>query len=104
MAAEHGLTFRTATGAELETRDWTALRAFYVENVDRHGGHAYLSAAFFGIARETLGHRLVATLAYQGKKPVAGTINFEKGAHLYGHYWGCLADFQMLHFELCYYR
>ena len=104
VAAEHGLTFRTATGAELETRDWTALRAFYVENVDRHGGHAYLSAAFFEIARETLGHRLVATLAYQGKKPVAGTINFEKGAHLYGRYWGCLADFQMLHFELCYYQ
>ena len=104
VAAEHGLTFRTATGAELETRDWTALRAFYVENVDRHGGHAYLSAEFFEIARATLGHRLVATLAYQGKKPVAGTINFEKGAHLYGRYWGCLADFQMLHFELCYYQ
>ena len=104
VAAEHGLTFRTATGAELETRDWAALRAFYVENVDRHGGHAYLSAEFFEIARETLGHRLVATLAYHGNKPVAGTINFEKGAHLYGRYWGCLADFQMLHFELCYYQ
>jgi predicted N-acyltransferase len=104
VAAEHGLTFRTASGAELETRDWTALRAFYVENVDRHGGHAYLSADFFEIARQTLGHRLVATLAYDGERPVAGTINFEKGAHLYGRYWGCLADFQMLHFELCYYQ
>jgi uncharacterized protein len=104
VAAEHGLTFRTAAGAELEARDWTALRAFYVENVDRHGGHAYLSAEFFQIARETLGHRLVATLAHHGTTPVAGTINFEKGAHLYGRYWGCLADFQMLHFELCYYQ
>jgi predicted N-acyltransferase len=104
VAAEHGLTFRTATGAELETRDWKALRAFYVENVDRHGGHAYLSAQFFEIARETLADRWVSTLAYHGTKPVAGTINFEKGAHLYGRYWGCLADFQMLHFELCYYQ
>jgi len=104
VAAEHGLTFRTATGAELETRDWTALRAFYVANVDRHGGHAYLSEAFFELARETLAHRLVATLAYKGTQPVAGTINFEKGAHLYGRYWGCLDDFQMLHFELCYYQ
>jgi uncharacterized protein len=104
VAAEHGLTFRTATGAELEARDWKALRAFYVENVDRHGGHAYLSAEFFEIARETLGHRWVSTLAYHGGKPVAGTINFERGAHLYGRYWGCLADFQMLHFELCYYQ
>jgi uncharacterized protein len=104
VAAAHGLRFRTATGSELEPRDWQALRAFYVENVERHGGIAYLSDAFFDIARETLAHRLVATIAYRGSQPVAGTINFEKGAHLYGRYWGCLADFQMLHFEMCYYR
>jgi predicted N-acyltransferase len=104
VAAAHGLTFRTATGAELEAGDWQALRAFYLENVERHGGIAYLSDQFFDVARETLGHRLVATLAYRGLAPVAGTINFEKGAHLYGRYWGCLDDFQMLHFEMCYYR
>jgi predicted N-acyltransferase len=104
VAAAHGLRFRTATGAELDARDWQALRAFYVENVERHGGIAYLSDVFFDVARETLAHRLVATIAYRGEKPVAGTVNFEKGAHLYGRYWGCLADFQMLHFELCYYR
>jgi predicted N-acyltransferase len=104
VAAAHGLTFRTATGAELEPRDWQALRAFYVENVERHGGIAYLSDTFFDIARQTLAHRLVATIAYRGREPVAGTVNFEKGAHLYGRYWGCLDDFQMLHFELCYYR
>jgi uncharacterized protein len=104
VAAEHGLTFRTAIGAELDDRDWTALRAFYVENVARHGGRAYLTEAFFDLAREALPHRLVATLAYRGSQPVAGTVNFEKGAHLYGRYWGCLDDFQMLHFELCYYR
>jgi uncharacterized protein len=104
VAAAHGLTFRTATGAELEPGDWKALREFYVTNVDRHGGTAYLSERFFEIARETLPHRLVSTLAYKGRAPVAGTINFEKGPHLYGRYWGCLTDYQMLHFELCYYR
>jgi predicted N-acyltransferase len=103
-AAAHGLTFRTATGAELETRDWDALRAFYLANIARHGGIPYLNERFFDLARETLSHRLVATLAYRGGEPVAGTINFEKGPHLYGRYWGCLDDFQMLHFELCYYR
>ena len=104
VAASHGLELRTATGAELEPRDWKALRGLYRENVARHGGIAYLRDAFFEIARETLGHRLVATLAYRGADAVAGTINFEKGPHLYGRYWGCLADYQMLHFELCYYR
>jgi predicted N-acyltransferase len=104
VAAAHGLTFRTATGAELEPGDWRALRAFYLTNVERHGGTAYLTERFFEIARATLSHRLVATLAYRGKEPVAGTINFEKGPNLYGRYWGCLDDYQMLHFELCYYR
>jgi len=103
-AAAHGLTFRTATGAELDAGDWKALRAFYITNVERHGGQAYLTDRFFEAARATLAHRLVATLAYRGRDPVAGTINFEKGPHLYGRYWGCLADYQMLHFELCYYR
>jgi predicted N-acyltransferase len=103
-AAAHGLTFRTATGAELEPADWKALHVFYRANVARHGGIPYLNERFFEIARATLSHRLVATLAYQGSEPVAGTINFEKGPHLYGRYWGCLEDYQMLHFELCYYR
>jgi uncharacterized protein len=46
----------------------------------------------------------VATLAYRGTTAIAGTVNFEKGQHLYGRYWGCLEDLPMLHFELCYYR
>ena len=103
-AAAHGLRFRTATGPELDDRDWAALQEFYAANVARHGGIEYLHPAFFEIVRETLGQRLVATLAYRGATPVAGTVNFEKGRHLYGRYWGCLEDFEMLHFELCYYR
>jgi predicted N-acyltransferase len=88
-AAAHGLTFRTATGAELDDRDWEALHAFYLANIARHGGIPYLNERFFRVARDTLADRLVATLAYRGTEPVAGTINFEKGAHLYGRYWGC---------------
>jgi len=103
-AALHGLTFRTATGEELDDREWKALYHFYSANVARHHGVEYLTPAFFECARRTLPHRLVATLAYRGTKPVAGTINFEKGSHLYGRYWGCLEEFEMLHFELCYYR
>jgi predicted N-acyltransferase len=103
-AAAHGLGLRVATGAELDAKDWEALHRFYVTNVRRHHGIPYLRPAFFELARETLAHRLVATLAYRGDEPVAGTINFEKGRHLYGRYWGCLADFEMLHFELCYYQ
>ncbi len=103
-AAAHGLTFRTATGDELGDREWAALHRFYTANVDRHGGSAYLTPEFFEIVRAKLPRRMVATLAYRGGTPVAGTVNFEKGRHLYGRYWGCVEEFPMLHFELCYYR
>jgi predicted N-acyltransferase len=103
-AAAHGLRFRTATGAELDATDWEALHRFYAINVRRHHGIEYLRPAFFELGQKTLAHRLVATLAYRGATPVAGTVCFEKGRHLYGRYWGCLEEFEMLHFELCYYR
>ncbi len=75
--AAHGLRFRVATGDELAARDWEALHKFYVTNVRRHHGMAYLRPTFFEVARQTLGHRLVATLAYHGDEPVAGSVNFE---------------------------
>ena len=63
------------------TRDWEALHALLRRPTSRrHGGIAYLQPnASSSVARETLAHRLVATLAYRGTEPVAGTINFEKG-------------------------
>jgi len=103
-AAAHGLTFRVANGTELDDTDWAALQQFYSANVARHHGIEYLQPSFFEVVRETYAHRLVATLAYRGRTPVAGTVNFEKGRHLYGRYWGCRGEFEMLHFELCYYQ
>jgi uncharacterized protein len=104
VAAGHGLGIFTRAGSELDDRDWRALRAFYAANAERHGSFAYLTDEFFEIVRASYAHRVVASLAYRGDEPVAGTLNFEKGRHLYGRYWGCLGDFPMLHFELCYYQ
>ena len=104
VAASNGLAYRTAVGSDLTDGDWRALRTFYAANAAKHGAFEYLTPAFFDVVRATYAHRVVATLAYRGDSAVAGTINFEKGRHIYGRYWGCLEEFQMLHFELCYYR
>jgi len=103
-ANSYGLTFRTAVGAEMDAADWQALQRFYATNVARHQGIEYLRPAFFEHIRATFGHRLVATLAYSDERAIAGTINFEKGKHLYGRYWGCDEHYEELHFELCYHR
>ena len=103
-AAGHGLRLATLEGPALGDREWAALERFYAVNAGNHGSPTYLTGAFFGILRQELAHRVVATFAYRGDEPVAGTLNFERGQHLYGRYWGCLEDQDMLHFELCYYR
>ena len=104
VAASHGLELVTLTGSEMNDATWSALRDFYDANADKHGAHRYLTRGFFAAIRATYAHRLVSTLALRDGRPVAGTINFEKGRHLYGRYWGCLEDRPMLHFELCYHR
>jgi predicted N-acyltransferase len=104
VAAGHGLRLATVEGPALGDREWQALERLYDVNADKHGSPTYLTPQFFAILRQELAHRVVATLAYRNEVPVAGTLNFERGRHLYGRYWGCVEEHPMLHFELCYYR
>jgi predicted N-acyltransferase len=102
--AQSGLEIAVKTGPELDDAEWAALDTFYRINCARHGSQPYLTSAFFERIRATHAHRLVAVLASRGGVPIAGSINFEKGAHLYGRYWGCTEETEFLHFEVCYYR
>jgi predicted N-acyltransferase len=106
VAREHGLDFAVRAGPDLGDAEWDALATFYETTIEKHGSSAYLTPAFFRLLRETYAHRVVASFAYRAGRPVAGTLNFEKGRALFGRYWGCLPDEErpMLHFELCYYQ
>ena len=103
--AESGLAVRVVEGPDLSPAEWETLDLFYRDTCARKGSEAYLAPPFFAQLRATRAvQRVVAVLAYEGGTPVAGTLNFEKGRHLYGRYWGCLAQHDALHFELCYYQ
>jgi predicted N-acyltransferase len=104
VVAEQGVEVRLVRGDRLTDAEWRALEIFYRLNVARHGSFAYLQPAFFAHLRAHHAHRVTAVLAYEGSEPVAGSINFEKGKHLYGRYWGSTVEQEMLHFECCYYR
>src|SRR3954447_4026738 len=104
VAASHGLRLATVEGPDLGPREWEALGRLYDVNADKHGSPTYLTPQFFTILQKELAHRVVATFAYRDDVPVAGTLNFERGRHIYGRYWGCVEEHPMLHFELCYYR
>lgn len=104
IAAGHGLRIETLAGPDLGEREWRALTAFYRANAAKHDAMTYLQPEFFEEIRRTFAHRMMATFAYRDAEPVAGTLNFERGRHIYGRYWGTTEELDMLHFELCYYR
>jgi len=101
---EAGIEVKVVEGDALSAKEWHALRRFYFDTCEKHGSGPYLNAAFFDAIARTHARRVVAVLAREGDEIVAGTLNFEKGANLYGRYWGCSRDYDSLHFELCYHR
>ena len=99
-----GLEIRVLSGEDLTVEHWETMRRFYRDTCMRKGAIPYLTNGFFDRAAESLGHRAVIAMAFDEGEPVAASLAFEKGAHLYGRYWGCSEDYDMLHFELCYYQ
>ena len=101
---EQGLEVILLRGEEIEPRLCRVMYDFYLTTIDRKWAMPYLSYEFFQYIFTHFRDQLVLALARKQGRWVAGTINYHKGPHLFGRYWGCRQDFRSLHFELCYYR
>ena len=101
---EQGLEVILLRGEEIEPRLCRVMYDFYLTTIDRKWAMPYLSSEFFQYIFTHFRDQLVLALARKQGRWVAGTINYHKGPHLFGRYWGCRQDFRSLHFELCYYR
>ncbi len=101
---EQGLEVILLRGEEIESRLCRVMYDFYLTTIDRKWAMPYLSYEFFQYIFTHFRDQLVLALARKQGRWVAGTINYHKGPHLFGRYWGCRQDFRSLHFELCYYR
>ncbi len=103
-APASGLTIRALTGDEIEPAHWDAFWAFYQDTGSRKWGRPYLTREAFTRFHQTMRADMLLVLAFDGKRPVAGALNFIGRDTLYGRYWGCVEDYPSLHFELCYYQ
>ena len=101
---EQGLEVILLRGEEIEPTLCRVMYDFYLTTIDRKWAMPYLSYEFFQYIFTHFRDQLVLALARKQGRWVAGTINYHKGPHLFGRYWGCRQDFRSLHFELCYYR
>jgi predicted N-acyltransferase len=104
IAAETGLRIEALQGDELSVEDWRDLERLYRSTCERKGSYPYLTPEFFEQAPTTLDGSPLVVAARDEGRIVAASVNFAKGGHLYGRYWGASQRHDMLHFELCYYR
>jgi predicted N-acyltransferase len=102
--AVEGLDIRWLTGGDLSEAAWDAFFAFYMDTGGRKWGRPYLNRKFFSMLSAAMADRILLMIAYDGREPVAGTLNLIGKDTLYGRYWGALRNVPFLHFELCYYQ
>lgn len=102
--AEQGLTLSRLSGADIEAHHWRFFYHCYANTYLVRGQRPYLSEAFFRRLAQTLGEQLLLVLAWQGAEPVAAGLYLFDEQALYGRYWGCVREYDALHFEVCYYQ
>lgn len=98
-----GIEIEVLHGDDITAAQWTVFHRFYESTYDKRGGHPTLTLDFFQAIGRDLPRNIVLVLAKHAGEYVAGALNLRSGDTLYGRHWGCLEEFNSLHFEACYY-
>ncbi len=101
---EQGIELQTLSGTDIRTSHWDTFYRFYHMTYLKRGGSGYLNRAFFASIAEHLSDKLVMVCAYREDRAVGAALCLQDDRTLYGRYWGCLEEYEFLHFEACYYR
>lgn len=91
------------SGGELGHADIDAMDRYYRQTVHAHGGMDYLQPRFFHHLVELVPEQMLIARARRAGRMIAGAFFMETGQGLYGRYWGCDDDVELLHFETAYY-
>lgn len=102
--AEQAIGFRHLQGNEIIPEDLDRFFTFYQATYFKHGQQPYLTREFFHQLRETMPEQMHLVMAEHGGKDVAAALFFVNQDTLFGRYWGCLEEYDRLHFETCYYQ
>ena len=102
---EQGINLIRVTGNEITLEMIESFYQFYQVTYLKRGMRGYLNFDFFKKIVETIPESIMLVLAQNPSgQYVAGALNFFDQEKLYGRYWGCLEEYDSLHFETCYYQ
>ncbi|UCJ14753.1 GNAT family N-acetyltransferase [Pseudomonas sp. MM211] len=104
QVAGQGIHFDWREGQQLSEAEWDFVYHCYANTYHIRGQAPYLTRAFFSLLAERMPEAIRVVLACRGAQPVAMAFSLLGGDSVYGRYWGCLAEFDRLHFETCFYQ
>lgn len=97
-------TIRWRDGASFDAAEWARVAALYASTYRIRGQSPYLNLDCLRRWAIAFGTQMPFCLAYHRHQLVAMAFFFEDGDTLYGRHWGSDAQYDGLHFELCYYQ
>jgi predicted N-acyltransferase len=103
-AVEQGIDFIQIPGTAVTESQWHRFYKFYTVTYLKNGMQPYLTQAFFMRCAASMGESMLLVLAIKAGHYVGAALSFIGTDALYGRYWGCLEEFDVLHFEACYYQ
>lgn len=104
LVAAQGFEFEWLEGAQVTEAQWDFVYTCYANTYLVRGRAPYLTRDFFSLLAERMPENLRLVLTTLGGQPVAMAFSLVDGDTFYGRYWGCLAEFNRLHFETCFYQ
>lgn len=102
--AAHELEYRWLDGRTATAAEWAFFYRCYATTYALHRSTPYLTETFFPELARRMPEKVCLLIAARGERLVASAFFLRDDEALYGRYWGAVADFPFLHFELCYYR
>jgi predicted N-acyltransferase len=104
QVAGQGISFEWCTGGELSEAQWDFVYQCYANTYWVRGRQPYLTRLFFSLLSERMPDAIRVVLAMRNGRPLAMAFSLVDGNSFYGRFWGCLAEFDQLHFETCFYQ
>lgn len=104
QVADQGISFRRFHGQAIPDHVLAAFYVFYQATYLKRGQRPYLNKSFFERLRANLPDHLHVVVAVREGEIIAGALLLHGEDMLYGRYWGCLEEYDHLHFETCYYQ
>ncbi|WP_093392158.1 GNAT family N-acetyltransferase [Halopseudomonas xinjiangensis] len=102
--AEQGFSFHWVTAQDLNDSHWDTFYPFYAATYYKRGQEPYLTRAFFSMLGSGMADTVRLLFVRHEGRDVAGALFLAGGDTLYGRYWGCLEEYDRLHFETCFYQ